>query len=210
MEILKINPKNLNNALSEAKEAIEKGKIILCPTDTVYGLICDAQNKKAVNRIFKIKKRPAGKPIPVFVKDIRMAKELAHIDKKLEAALKKVWPGKTTVILKSKKTIPGVTLRRTIGLRLPKYKFLNQLLLKVKRPIAQTSANISGKSASTKIKEAFSQFKKMPNKKSGGLPDLILDAGNLKLSLPSTIIDLSSRKVKILRKGATNPKLIKL
>jgi len=85
--------------IESAIKAIKKGKVLIFPTDTVYGLICDAKNKKAVEKIFKIKNRPKNKPLPVFVKNIEMAKKLAKISGKQEKFLKKVWPGRVTAVL---------------------------------------------------------------------------------------------------------------
>ncbi len=63
-----------------AKE-LKRGKVIVCPTDTVYGLVADATNKKAVDKIFEIKERLRAKPLPIFVKDLKMAKKFARINK---------------------------------------------------------------------------------------------------------------------------------
>ena len=81
--------------LKKAVSAVKSGNVLVCPTDTVYGLICSAKNKKAVARIFLIKKRPRNKPLPIFVSSVAMAKKLAKIDKIREEFLKKAWPGKT-------------------------------------------------------------------------------------------------------------------
>ena len=196
MERLKVSPKNLDEILKKAMKVIRQGGVIVCPTDTVYGLIADAKNKKAVKKIFKIKKRKEEKPIPIFVRDLKMAKSLVLINKFQEKLLKKVWPGKITVILKAKrlakKIFPKsiISSENKIGLRTPNYKIINRLLRILNRPLTGTSANISGKPPSTKIKEILKQFKNQKYK-----PDLILDAGNLKLSLSSTIIDLENFKI---------------
>ena len=197
MKTLKINPENIKSALKQAVFVIKKGGVIVFPTDTVYGLIADAQNNFAVRKVFKIKNRRFSKPLPVFIKNIKMAKRLAYINQAQEKILKKFWPGKLTVILKARPVeFPKGILSKNkkIGLRIPDYRFLNLLLEKVNCPLVATSANISGKKPSTKIKKVLSQFK---NQKC--LPDLVLDAKNLKDSLPSTVIDLTSGK--ILRKG---------
>ena len=76
---------------------------MICPTDTVYGFLADAENKKAVDKIYKIKKRPKSKPLAVFVKDFKMAKELAEINENQEKILKNKWPGKYTFVLERKK-----------------------------------------------------------------------------------------------------------
>ena len=74
MKRLQLTQKSHQEILKITTRSIKKGEIIVCPTDTVYGLCCDALNKKAVKRIFTIKKRPKGKPLPIFVKDIKMQK----------------------------------------------------------------------------------------------------------------------------------------
>jgi len=196
MERLKVSPKNLDEILKKAMKVIWQGEVIVCPTDTVYGLIADAKNQKAVKKIFKIKKRKEEKPIPIFVRDLKMAKSLVLINKFQEKLLKKVWPGKVTVLLKAKKLTKKIfpksiiSSENKIGLRTPNYKIINRLLRILNRPLTGTSANISGKPPSTKIKEILKQFKNQKYK-----PDLILDAGNLKLSLSSTIIDLENFKI---------------
>jgi len=176
-------------------KGLRRGKVAICPTDTVYGLIADATNKKAVEKIFKIKKRNLKKPVPIFVKNIKTAKRLAQINKQQEEFLRKVWPGRTTAVLKRKKgkNIYGVN-KKTIALRLPDYKLVIILLKKLNRPLTGTSANISGKPVSIKIKEVLKQFKKQKYQ-----PDLVISAGNLPKSRPSTVIDLTTSPYKILR-----------
>ena len=195
MKILKIKKQNLKEIIKMVIKFLKEGKVIIYPTDTVYGLLSDATNKKAVEKLFKIKKRSLQKPIPIFVRDIKMAKKIAKIDKNQEKFLKKVWPGKVTIVLRSKtKTkLYGVN-RKTIALRIPKYKLLNTLLKKINCPLAQTSANISGEPAASNIPKIINQFK---NKKYN--PDLIIDGGTLR-NKPSKVIDLTANPPKILRK----------
>jgi len=195
MEILKLEPENLAETIKKAAKSIKEGRIIILPTDTVYGFVADAKNKKAVEKLFKIKKRKKEKPIPIFVKNIEMAKKLVLIDKEQEKFLKKVWPGKVTVVLERKKgqNLYGLD-RKTVAIRIPDYRFLNILLKKINRPLTGTSANISGKPTSTKIKEVINQFKNQKHQ-----PDLIIDAGNLPKNRPSKVVDLRGRKIKILR-----------
>ncbi len=196
MEILKINTKE---KIRKTASLILKGKVLVSPTDTVYGLLADAGNEEAVKKLLKIKRREKGKPIPIFVQNITMARKLAEISKTQQEFLKKVWPGKVTVVLRRKKDcgLPQILFgdKETIGLRIPNYKLINQLLSITKRPLTGTSANISGLAASAKIKDIIKQFQ---DKKFQ--PDLILDAGNLKPSRPSRVIDLTGAKPKILRK----------
>lgn len=200
MDTLKLNPKNLKEINKKVSDFIKEGKIIIYPTDTVYGLICDAKNKKAVQKVFKIKKRDPKKPLPLFVRDLKMAKKFARIDKKQEKFFKNFWPGKTTMVLerKGKEEIYGVD-KKTIAIRIPKYKPLNCLLKDISRPVAQTSANISGGANPDSIKEVLKQFREKPHTKfGGGHPDLIIDGGTLSKK-SSTVIDLTKPKPEILR-----------
>jgi len=179
-------------ALNRAVLAIKKGEVIICPTDTVYGFLARADNKKAVNKIYKIKNRPKLKPLPLFVSSIKKAKELAEIDKNQEKILKKYWPGKYTFVLKRKKGIKVYDgAKDTIAIRIPKNKTLNNLLNKINKPLVQTSVNISGQASLTKIGDIIEQFSKFNI--------LVIDGGSLKTTKPSKILDLTKDKIKILR-----------
>ncbi len=207
MEIIKF--KSNRECAEKLSNLLRMGKVIICPTDTVYGLICDATNKKAIKKIFRIKKRPKGKPISIFVKDIKMAKKFAKINKKQEEFVEKVWPGPVTAILEKKERSGGQLFHdcekerllqflggeKTIGIRIPNYKLIFNLINEINCPLAETSANVSDRPPSTKIKEVLNQFKKEKNH-----PDLIIDAGDLKPSKPSRVIDLTGKKPKVLRK----------
>ena len=118
-------------ALNEAIKFLENGGVVVCPTDTVYGFLADASNKKAVAKIYKIKKRPESKPLAVFVKDLKMAKGLADINEKQEKSVKSKWPGKYTFVLNRKKIKLYDGGKNTIALRLPKYKFLNVNIIQI-------------------------------------------------------------------------------
>ena len=201
MKVVKLEQKAINKVV----EVLKQGGVVVFPTDTVYGFLADAENKKAVEKIFKIKKRPRSKLLPVFIKDLKMAKKLAEIDEptsakasagKQEKILKKYWPGKYTFILNKKKTarLYGVD-KDKIALRIPKYKFLNDLLKKINKPLVQTSVNISGQPSLTRISDIIKEFEGQKNK-----PDLIISAGNLPKVKPSTIIDLTKSDIKIIRK----------
>lgn len=196
MEILKINPKKLEKEkLMRVVNLIKKGKVVIFPTDTVYGLVADALNQKAVEKVFNLKRRPLKKAIPIFVKNLKMAKKFAKIDKRKEKFLKKVWPGRVTVVLKREKAkikFYGVEEDK-IALRIPNFKLANFVLKELNRPLVGTSANISGKPASGKLEEILRQFKGKRYQ-----PDLIVDAGVLP-GRPSRVLDLTTSPPKILR-----------
>jgi L-threonylcarbamoyladenylate synthase len=197
LEVFKITNKNFNKIIKIAARAIKEGKVLICPTDTVYGLLCDATNENTIKRLLKIKRRPNWKPVPIFIRDVKTAKKLAFVNKSQEKFLRKFWPGKVTFILRRKNNLLRILSgnKKTVGLRIPNYKFINILLEKLNVSLTGTSANISGLPASTKVRDIINQFKNKNNQ-----PDLILDAGNLKPSSPSTVIDLTGKRSKILRK----------
>ena len=196
MIVLSVNPENFDAVVKKAVRALRKGKVLVCPTDTVYGLIADATNAEAVRKIFQIKGREKGKPIPIFVKDIASARKLAKIANEKENFLKKVWPGKVTVVLPSKGKLPKeLGTSKTIGLRIPNYDLIDCLLKALNKPLTGTSANLSGTPSFSDSKEIIAQFSRRKY-----APDMVLDVGVLPPSLPSTVIDFTEDKKKILRK----------
>ncbi len=172
--------------LNKAISILEKGGVIICPTDTVYGFLADASNKKAVAKIYKIKKRPKSKPLPVFVSSIKMARELAEINDRQEKVLKKYWPGAYTFVLPKKKG-------GTIALRMPKHAFLQKLLKKIDRPLVQTSVNISGQEPLKSAEQIMAIFGKSK------LVGLIITSSKPLGGKPSKIIDLTRQNLTTLR-----------
>jgi len=207
MKILKINPENPEKEVIDgAVEELKNGKVIVYPTDTVYGLGVNAMDEKGIKKIFEIKGRDFNKPISIIVKDIEMAKKVAEFDEKSEEILNKLLPGPLTLILLKKNILPNILTANTdkIGIRIPDYKFVKILMENLDFPITTTSANISGSPASTDIQEILNQFENQKIK-----PDLVLDAGILSESKPSTVLDLTGPKPKILRVGPVNKNELK-
>lgn len=176
---------------------LEKGGTVLFPTDTIYGLGCDALNPSATQRIILIKRRDPEKSFPVFVRDISQARSIAHINKAQECFLKKAWPGKVTTVCKKRIELPGVVTggKDTVGMRIPNFPFLNTFMATLFFPMIGTSANISGEETFSDGNAALLFFKEQEFQ-----PDLIIDGGALPLSKPSTVVDLVS--LAIVREGA--------
>lgn len=195
MKVVNISRIGVSAAVHIAVKALSQGKVLVCPTDTIYGFIADAQNPKAVEKIFRIKHRSKEKPLGIFVKDLAMAKKFATITKRQEAFLQKAWPGKVTAVLQAKKQFPeGIGTKETIGIRVPKYHFLRLLFKKFNHALAQTSVNISRAESLERVEDMVRVFGKRKCR-----PDLILDAAILPFSRPSRVIDLTGNKKKILR-----------
>lgn len=208
MEIIRFNLLNNwadsdNRILEIAIGVIQRGGVIVYPTDTVYGLGVNALEPHRIGRLFKIKKRPKTKPVPVMVRDIEMAKQLAFIDRKAEKILTSVWPGPVTVVLEKKQIVPDILTagKRTIGLRIPDCQFTRVLMENLAEPLTVTSANFSGQPPLTSCREVIKVFEKAYPR-----PDLILDSGDLPVSPPSTVLDLTGSQPKITRVGPVNKK----
>lgn len=198
----------------------KKGKVVIYPTDTIYGLGCIATNKKAIERIYRIKRRGKRKPFLILVSDFAMLKKYCYVSKEQEKYLHEIWRIKTlgvskrrrvsntrsiTAILKSR----GVLSRELTGganslaVRLPKNVFLIKIIKRVKAPIVSTSLNISGEKLLTNVKNLGRYFK-IPRalliKGAIELPDLVVDAGELK-SRPSRIVDIREMgSIRVVRK----------
>lgn len=196
MEIISLTPGNFQNAVMAASRAIQNGGVVVVPTDTVYGLLASATNESAVKKVYAIKERAQNKPLPIFVKNMAMAKKLSLITAKQQKFLETKWPGKFTAVLRqnNKMEIFGAD-GKTIGLRIPFYPFANSLLETANQPLTATSANISGLPASAKIDEVLNQLAR-----AAILPDLVINAGDLDNPKPSTIVDLTGIELKIIRR----------
>lgn len=200
-----VKPDKLGIAL--AVRYLKDGKTVVYPTDTAYGLAVDATNLVAVRKLYRLKGRDFKKPMHVVVKSLGQAKKLVNFTPLAEKLFKKFLPGALTLVLSVKNNSPRPPLNLrggallsagtgTLGLRMPKNQVALALVKKLGRPITATSANVSGHGAPYVVKEIVEQFSK-----SGIKPDLIINGGILKKNKPSTIVDLSGPRVRMLRKG---------
>ncbi len=176
----------------EALAFLKAEKVVVFPTDTVYGLLADATSKKAVERAFVIKRRQKTKPLPLFVDTMRMAKQIAVISKPQERFLRSKWPGAFTAVLKRKKSslkLYGIG-KETIALRIPGSSELRSLLRSFGKPVTATSANLARKSSCRTLQETRKQL--------AAKPDLFVDGGKLP-GRPSRIIDMTAEPYRTLR-----------
>jgi len=195
MKIIRLANKNI---IKKVADVLQQGGLVIFPSDTVYGLLVDAYNKKAVEKLIAFKNRPPGKPISVFV-DWDLLYDLVLVSKKQKDLLKNILPGPFTVVLKSKGKVCSLleSEKKTLGVRIPDYQPINSLVEKFNRPITATSANLSGKPPHYSIDSLLKQLPESKKK----LIDLIVDAGKLPRNKPSTVIDLVEENIKILRQG---------
>lgn len=199
MEIIKIDSERINKKkINYIADCLKMGKVVVLPTDTSYGLAANALDLKAINRIYSTKDRDKKKPLSIIVKNVIQAGKYSFIDNRTKLLFIKYLPGKLTIIVKKKNSLPSILTggNHSIGLRIPDCRIIEKVMGKIDFPITATSANISGEIESYSIKEILKQFKNKTIQ-----PDLIVDAGVLKKNKPSTIIDLSEKKIKLIRKG---------
>jgi L-threonylcarbamoyladenylate synthase len=158
------------------QEQILAGKIFIYPTDTIYGLGCDATNASAVSKIKEIKSRDKNKPLSVIAPNLDWIEENFIID----CNLKKYLPGPYTIILKKKNKdfLPEVSPTETIGIRIPNNDFTKEIQ-KSAVPFVTTSVNLSGESFATSIDETKEEIKNQI--------DIIIDVGKLN-GRPSTLV----------------------
>lgn len=207
MRLINLNPQNIKEVVKHTAKVLKNGGLVVFPSDTVYGLLVDATNKDGVKKLIEFKERPAGKPISIFVLDMKMLKKVVKINTTKTNLLNNILPGPFTVVLDYSSKYSKFNLvksllseKNTIGLRYPYYSLINLLVSTFKKPITATSANLSGGTPTHSI----SAFLNRISKKKKDMIDLVVDAGNLPRNKPSTVIDLTSDKIRHLRTGDIN------
>jgi L-threonylcarbamoyladenylate synthase len=190
--------------LGKAAEVIRKGGVLLYPTDTIYGLGCDALNGAAIQRVFEIKRRADDKPALVLIQDGAMLDMLAAEFPPIASRLaKRFWPGPLTIIFKSRWDLHPLLTSSAgrVGVRIPDNDFCRRLLKETGVPIVSTSANISGSEGPGDIGSLRSVF--------GSLVDLVVDGGEPVSSKPSTVVDVSDGTLKIVREGVIPAEVVR-
>ncbi len=191
-----ILPATSTKAIRLARRLLREGEIVAFPTDTVYGVGANAFERWAVRQIFAIKQRPPDKALPVFIYQIDDLNQVARrVPNEAWTMLQKFWPGALTVVLPKNPKLPDdVTAgQETVAVRIPDHPICLELVTQVGRPLAVTSANLSGQSTPTTAQGVAEQLGE-------NLP-LVLDGGPSLTSQPSTIVNLSVSPPRLLRAG---------
>lgn len=179
-----------------AAGVIRRGSLVAFPTETVYGLGANALDAKAVRKIFVAKGRPADNPLIVHVydkEDIRyLARDVPHMAEKL---ISKFWPGPLTIVLKKSKVVPKITTGGldTVAIRMPKNKIARMLILEARTPIAAPSANFFGRPSPTLAKHVLEDL--------NGRISAIIDGGQTRIGIESTVVDITGKTPLLLRPG---------
>ncbi|MEF8848134.1 MAG: L-threonylcarbamoyladenylate synthase [Candidatus Thermoplasmatota archaeon] len=185
-----------NEKIRKSILAVNQGKLIVYPTDTLYALGADIYNISAVKKVFQIKKRPFSNPLPIAIDSIKTIKEICILDDRKKKILEKALPGGITFVLKKKKKINDVVTAglNKIAIRIPDNKNCLKLLSKT-GPLTATSANIHGE----KTHGSIEKIKKQLDDKNNEIAEYI-QSGTLE-NKPSTIVDITTDKPKIVRQG---------
>ncbi len=196
--IIKIDPdRPREKTIEEAVRIINNGGLVAFPTETVYGLGTDALNEEAVKKIFEIKGRPRDKPLSILIgRKEKLIKYVQEIPKAAEILIAKFWPGPLTLIFKASSLIPDIIKGKnnTIGIRMPDCKIARKIIQASGVPLACPSANLSGRPSPTKAEEVIKDL--------GKRIALILDGGETKIGVESTVLDLTTSPPSILREKA--------
>ena len=185
-----------NSDLINGKKLLKKGKLVIFPTETVFGLGGNATNSKVIKKIYNLKKRPINNPLICHFKNLSQIKKNFYMNE-LELKIGKLyWPGPLTLILKKKKNSkisPKLSNHSSyVGCRIPKNKIAMELLKKLDFPIAAPSANLSNKVSATRHSDIDSDLKK----------NIFVVKGKSKLGLESTVIQIKENYINILRYGS--------
>ena len=190
--------------IQQAYEILSKGELLAIPSETVYGLGADATSDSAISRIYKIKKRPHINPLILHVSNINMVEQFAETNTLFYSLSKYFWPGPLTVILNQKKNNEISKLATSnlssVAVRLPDNKIFQNIIEKFNNPIAAPSANISGNISPTNPYHVYEDF--------GEEIKLIVDGGQSEKGVESTVVDVRSNDIIILRDGPITQKML--
>lgn len=203
--IEKIDYSNIDNSILEKfADIIKKGGTVIFPTETVYGLGADALDENATKKIYEAKGRPSDNPLLVHISEISELEDLVEdIPDRAKKLIDMYWPGPLTIVFKKKDIIPYRTSGGldTVAIRMPSDEVARRLIRLSETPIAAPSANISGRPSPTKPEHIIRDM--------DGRVEGILMGGECNFGLESTIVDVSTDPVMILRPGAITPEMIK-
>lgn len=200
---------NVQNDYQEAElekvaASIKNGGLVLFPTETVYGIGTNGLDEVAIEKLYEVKKRDRKNPTNLLVDNLTMIEEITHDISPLEYKLMEAFfPGPFTIILKKRPIIPDVVTANSdlVGIRIPSDSIAKRLVELAGVPIAAPSANISGRPSGTNLKDIINEF-------SDHL-DFVIDGGESKIGMESTIVRVIDNVPHILRPGSITPEQIK-
>lgn len=203
MQILEITSNSTADTraavISQAVTVLKAGGLIIFPTETTYGAGVDATNPDAVAKLLAYKARREGKPLSIAVTTIDMAEKYVELNDSARKVYQRFLPGPVTVVSKGLGVVaPGVESEfGTLGVRIPDYELVLEIVAALGRPMTATSANASGEKRPYTTEDIFSGL----SERQKGLIDLVLDTGELPHRPPSTVIDTTLSTPVTFRQG---------
>lgn len=197
--IVKISTTPKEEIVKIATETLKAGGLVVFPTETMYGIGADATNQEAINKLLEYKTRREGKPLSIAVNGQEMAEKYVEVNSTAQNLYKSFLPGPLTVVSKSLGNVAkGVESEiGTLGVRIPDYPLVLDIVTDLGRPITATSANASYKKRPYSINDILDNI----SEKQKNLIDLIIDAGTLPNREPSTVVDTTLNQEVIVRQG---------
>lgn len=194
--LLPVNPLHPEpHKIRRAVDALERGEVIAYPTDTVYGLGCDLMNKKAVDRLYQIKRMSPSQPLAFICPDLSDIARYAIVENATYRLLRRLLPGPYCFILEATREVPRLiqSKRKTVGIRVPNHEVILAVVRELGRPVISTTANVDGDP------EALIDPDEIDDRFPGLA--LVLDAGAGGRT-PTTVVDLSKGAPEVVREGA--------
>lgn len=194
-QVIKVNPEvPEEKIIKQAANILTRAGLVIIPTETVYGIVANSQNRQAIKRLYKIKERPEDKPFSIIIERKERIEEFAKdIPILAYKLIDTFWPGPLTLVLSSNSG--------SMGMRMPDNSFALKLIAEVKFPLACPSANITAKNPPRDLRDALVDL--------DGQVELAIDAGLCRIGIESTVVDLTQKPFSILREGALKPEEIK-
>jgi len=189
--------------VAEAVRVLRGGGVIAMPTDTLYALAAPALHDAAVARVYAIKSREAGKPLPLFVNGIEAAERVGEFTPLARELARRFWPGPLTLVVRRKPGFESAALAgsETVALRQPGHPIAQAVLDAFGGPLTGTSANRSGGPDPVSAEEVVRQL--------GGDVDFVIDAGPCPVGVSSTVLDCTGAAPVVLREGAISEEQVR-
>ncbi len=198
MQVLRVDPEAPDEqVMLLAAEAVLRGGVIGFPTDTLYGLGCSLFDVSAVEMVARLKRRDPSLAVVSLISDPRQVHGLAsEVSRTAERLVQRYWPGPLSLIFKAAAIVPARVQGAggTVALRCPKDRLCHTLLDFIGGPVVSSSANLSGQPPAERADEVLTIF--------GNQLDLVIDGGPRRGGLPSTLVDVSGTRPRLLRRGA--------
>ena len=197
-EVLRVDPDNPDaDVIAHAADCLRAGALVAFPTETVYGLGAHALDRRAVQRIFAAKERPANDPLIIHVATVDdVAPLVAEFPAAARALAARFWPGPLTMVLRRSERVPTEVTAglETVAIRVPSHPVARALLHHARIPVAAPSANRFSRPSPTRAAHVLADL--------DGRIDVIVDAGATTVGLESTVVDLAHQPFTVLRPGA--------